>query len=56
MFDGCIRILQEVRYILELKRNLLSINMFDKNGCSIKVDNGIMNIKGFYGCHEGGSI
>ena len=48
MFDGCIRILQEVRYILELKRNLLSISMFDKNGCSIKVDNGIMKVsKGF---------
>ena len=44
MFDGCIRIPQEVRYILELKRNLLSIGMFDKNGCSFKVDNGIMKV------------
>ena len=44
MFDGCIRILKEVRYVPELKRNLLSIGMFDKNGCSIKVDNGIMKV------------
>lgn len=37
MFDGCIRTLQEVRYVFELKQNLLSIGMFDKNECSIKL-------------------
>lgn len=38
------RTLKEVRYVPDLKRNLLSIGMLDKSGCIIKVDGGIMKI------------
>ena len=36
--------MQDVRYILELKRNLLSISMFDVLGYSTKIEHGILKI------------
>ena len=36
--------LQEVRYVPDLKRNLLSIGMFDKRGYSVKINDGDMKI------------
>ena len=35
MHDGLERVLQEVRYVLELKRNLI-LGMLDQIGCSFK--------------------
>ncbi|RVW63580.1 Retrovirus-related Pol polyprotein from transposon TNT 1-94 [Vitis vinifera] len=37
MFDGSERLLKDVRYFPELKRNLLSIGMLDSIGCSVKI-------------------
>ena len=37
MSDGIIRELDNVRHILELKRNLISLSMFDKAGCCIRL-------------------
>ena len=44
MFDGVERILQEVRYIPDLKRNLISLGMLDQIGCSFKVENGCLKM------------
>ncbi|KAH9704893.1 Integrase catalytic domain-containing protein [Citrus sinensis] len=38
MSDGIIRELDNVRHIPELKRNLISLSMLDKAGCSIKLE------------------
>ena len=40
--DGCIQTLQEVRFVPELERNLLSIGVLDKLGYKIKVGGGVM--------------
>ena len=47
MFDGCIRTLDDVRYVPQLKSNLLSIRVLDKSSCSIKVLGGEMER-----CHD----
>ena len=44
MFDGSKRLLKDVRYVLELKRNLLSIGMLESIGCSVKIGQGSMKI------------
>lgn len=42
--DGISRTVQNVRYVPDLKRNLLSIGMFGKCGFTIKIDNGILKV------------
>ena len=37
MYDGCVRTLEDVRYVPELIHNLLSIGVLDKSGCIIKM-------------------
>ena len=44
MHDGYARTLHEVRYVHELKRNLISIFALDKPGYTIKVTKGEMKI------------
>lgn len=44
MFDGIERMLNEVRYIPELKRNLISLGMLDKSGYSFKAENGYIKV------------
>lgn len=44
MFDGCDRILRNVRYVPELRRNLVSLGVLDEIWCSIKIENGFMKI------------
>ena len=47
MFDGVVRELTQVRFVLDLKRNLISIGMLDRTGCVIKAENGVLRmIKG----------
>lgn len=36
--DGAVRILQEVRYVPELRRNLISLDILDCNGFSCKIE------------------
>ena len=36
--------LKYVRHVPEIKRNLISVAMLDKEGCSVKVENGSMKI------------
>ena len=44
MFDGISRTLQNVRYVPDLRINLLSIGMLDNIGCTIKVEGGTLII------------
>ena len=44
MFDGVIRNLEQARYVPKLKRNLISLGMFDQLGCSIKAENGEIQV------------
>lgn len=44
MFDGSLKILKEVRYVPELKRNLISLGTLDKAGFSYKSENGILTV------------
>lgn len=45
MANGCQRTIRSVRYVPDLKRNLLSIGMLDADGFNIKVENGIMKVQ-----------
>ena len=40
MFDGVTRDLEQVKYVLDLKRNLISLGILYQLGCSIKAENG----------------
>ena len=54
MFDGMERILQEMRYELDLERNLISLGMLDQIGCRFKAENSCLKVvQRFYGDHEG---
>ncbi|KAH9781363.1 Integrase catalytic domain-containing protein [Citrus sinensis] len=44
MYDGSVKGLEQVRYVPELKRNLISLGMIDKLGCCIKAENGELQI------------
>ncbi|KAH9648407.1 hypothetical protein KPL70_025572 [Citrus sinensis] len=44
MFDEETRKLKQVRYVPELKRNLISLGMMDEMGCSIKAENGKIEV------------
>ena len=52
-FDGSVRTLTEVRYIPDLKRNLISLGMLDSSGYSFKSEPSILKIvKGSYSYTE----
>ena len=44
MFERIIRIIEEVRRVKGLKKNLLSLGQIDSHGCKTHVENGIMKI------------
>ncbi|KAH9670747.1 hypothetical protein KPL70_017094 [Citrus sinensis] len=44
MFDEMIKELRDVRYIPDLKKNLISLGTLDQIGCSIKVESGVMKV------------
>ncbi|KAH9703748.1 Integrase catalytic domain-containing protein [Citrus sinensis] len=44
LHDGTIRELRKVRYVSELKRNLISLGMLDQMGLSIKLESGELRI------------
>ena len=44
MFDGKTKELKQVRYVPELKRSLISPGMIDNMGCSIKAENGQIQV------------
>ncbi|KAH9752645.1 hypothetical protein KPL71_014775 [Citrus sinensis] len=44
LHDGVTRDLHQVRFVLELKRNLISLGMVDQSGCTIKAKNGEIQV------------
>ena len=44
MFDGIIRELVDVRYVPNLKRNLISLGMLDKMGCFVKFESDTLKV------------
>ena len=44
MQDDIERTLTNVRHIPELKMNLISLGTFDMDGCTIKVENGVLKV------------
>ncbi|KAK2997614.1 hypothetical protein RJ639_025033 [Escallonia herrerae] len=44
MHDGIVRTLTDVRHVLELRKNLISLGMLNSNGCSYRVTCGVMRI------------
>lgn len=52
MFNGFERVLQDVRYVPELKRNLISLGALDVQGCSFKAENVIFCGKRIPNHHE----
>ena len=44
MHDGVARDLRNVRYVPNLKRNLISLGEVDQSGCSIKAENGELEV------------
>jgi hypothetical protein len=54
MFDGIVMILNNVRYVPDLKKNLISLATLDSLGCDYSTKDGVTKIaKGFYGDNEG---
>jgi hypothetical protein len=44
MFDGVIRTLYDVRHVLEVEKNLISLGIFDSNGYGYKSEGGVMKV------------
>ena len=42
MFDNVVRTLKDVRHVLDLKKNLISLGTIDSDGFRYKSENGIM--------------
>ncbi|XP_072077901.1 uncharacterized mitochondrial protein AtMg00300-like [Arachis hypogaea] len=44
MHDGGVRTLKDVRHIPDLRKNLISIGLLEKNGCKIVVKKGVLKV------------
>ena len=44
MFDGVVRTLGDVKHVLDLKRNLISLNTFDAKGYKYIGEGGVLKI------------
>ncbi|KAK3016566.1 hypothetical protein RJ639_005827 [Escallonia herrerae] len=44
MHDGIVRTLTDIRHVLELRKNLISLGTFDSNGCRYRAAGGVMRI------------
>ena len=44
MYDGMVRIFKNVRYVPNLKRNLISLDVLDEEGCCYKGEKGVLKV------------
>ncbi|KAK2989446.1 hypothetical protein RJ640_018764 [Escallonia rubra] len=44
MYDGIVRTLTDVKHVLELRKNLISLGTLDFNGCSYRAIGGVIRI------------
>jgi len=42
--DGTVRALEAVRYVPEVRYNLISIRVLDEEGCQIQVQQGVVTV------------
>ena len=44
MFGGMVRELKDVKHVPKLKRNLISLGMLDKMGCSVRLESSTLKV------------
>lgn len=44
MYNGMDKVLEDVRHVPELKRNLISLGTLDNDGCGYKCDQGSLEV------------
>ena len=44
MVDGIVRTLTDVRYVLELRKNLISLSTLDSLGCTYRAEGGVLRV------------
>lgn len=44
MFNGMVRKLKDVKHVPELKRNLISLGMLNKMGCSVRLESSTLKV------------
>ncbi|KAK4841553.1 hypothetical protein QYF36_006375 [Acer negundo] len=44
MYDGMVRVFSNVRYVPNLKRNLISLGVLDEEGCCYKAEKGVLKV------------
>ena len=44
MFDGMVRELKEVRYVPQLKRNLISVGVLESLGLGVSIKDGVLKM------------
>ena len=44
LWDGFLRVIENVRWVPQFRRNLLSLGMFDSNGCSYRLEEGKLKV------------
>jgi len=52
IFDGMVRKLKDIRYIAQLKRNLISVGALEALGLEISIRDGVLKMR-LDGCFEG---
>lgn len=44
MHDGTVRVLKDIRYVLDMKKNVISFGAFDKKGYKITIVGGVFKV------------
>ncbi|KAL5739750.1 hypothetical protein ACOSP7_028640 [Xanthoceras sorbifolium] len=44
MYDGIVRTLFDVRYVPDLRKNLISLGTLDSNGCKFSAEGGVLKV------------
>ena len=44
MFDGVVKELTEVRYVLQMKKNIISVGAVESKGLKMTLENGILKV------------
>jgi len=44
MFDGVVRDLTELRYVPQMKKNIISVGAMESKGLKVTLDNGILKV------------
>ena len=53
MFDGVVRDLMDVRYVSQMKKNIISVGAVESKGLKVALENGVLKVKKGFGCDVG---